>query len=86
VLPASTIMIGNAPQFSMGFADVLLGPRVARTPETRLRFARLATAMVAVIAGCAAASFLTWVYGFRSLALPVIVAAVAAALPLEPEH
>jgi hypothetical protein len=42
--------------------------------------------MVAVIAGCAAASFLTWVYGFRSLALPVIVAAVAAALPLEPEH
>ena len=59
MLRTPTIMTGNAPQFSIGFADVLLGPRGARTPETRLRFARLATAMVAVITGCAAASFLT---------------------------
>jgi uncharacterized membrane protein YoaK (UPF0700 family) len=85
-LPTTTIMTGNSTQFSLDLADLLLGPRAARTPETRQRFARLATAMVTFIAGCAALAFFYWLWGFWSLALPVIVAAVAAALPLEPEH
>jgi uncharacterized membrane protein YoaK (UPF0700 family) len=84
-LPTTTIMTGNATQFSIDLVDVLLGPRAARTPATRLRFARLATAMVTFIAGCAASAFLYWLWGFWSLALPAIVAAVAAALPIEPE-
>jgi uncharacterized membrane protein YoaK (UPF0700 family) len=85
-LPTTTIMTGNSTQFSVDLADLLLVPPAARTPETRLRFARLATAMVTFIAGCAASAFLYWLWGFWSLALPVIVAAIAAALPLDPEH
>jgi uncharacterized membrane protein YoaK (UPF0700 family) len=85
-LPTTTIMTGNSTQFSVDLVDLLLGPPAGRTPETRLRFVRLATAMVTFVAGCAASAFLYWLWGFWSLALPVIVAAVAAALPLEPEH
>jgi uncharacterized membrane protein YoaK (UPF0700 family) len=83
-LPTTTIMTGNSTQFGVDLVDLLFGPREARTPEARRRFGRLTAAMVTFIAGCAASAFLYWLWGFWSLALPVVVGAVAAALPLEP--
>jgi uncharacterized membrane protein YoaK (UPF0700 family) len=79
-------MTGNSTQFGIDLVDLLFGPPAARTPEARLRFARFTTSIVTFMAGCAASAFLYWLWGFWSLALPVVVAAVAAALPLEPTH
>jgi uncharacterized membrane protein YoaK (UPF0700 family) len=84
-LPTTTIMTGNSTQFGLDAVDLLFGPRAARTPELRLKFRRLTVAMITFIAGCAAAAYLYWLCGFWSLALPVVVAALAAALPNDPK-
>jgi uncharacterized membrane protein YoaK (UPF0700 family) len=82
-LPTTTIMTGNSTQFAIDAVDLLFGPREARTPEMRKRLIRLAAGMFIFAAGCAAAALLYWLFGFWLLALPVLVAAIAAVIRIE---
>jgi len=82
-LPPTTIMTGNTTQATIDAVDLMTGAAPDSRPAVRKRFGQLAAGIVLFAAGCAVSALLFYLYGFWCLLLAVLVAAVAAVLPLK---
>lgn len=79
-LPPTTIMTGNTTQATIDVVDLMLGVPAADRAKVWTRFRRLTAGIACFAAGCIMAAGLYWLAGFWSLAVAVIVSAVAAIL------
>jgi uncharacterized membrane protein YoaK (UPF0700 family) len=79
-LPPTTIMTGNTTQATIDMVDLMLGEPGTDRARVLTRFRRLAAGIACFAAGCILAAGLYWLVGFWSLAVAVIVGAVAAIL------
>jgi uncharacterized membrane protein YoaK (UPF0700 family) len=83
-LPPTTLMTGSTTQATIDAVDLLIGTDDVRAAQIRTRFGRLSLSILYFAAGCAIAAVLYWWAGFWCLVVPVVVAAVAATMRLEP--
>jgi uncharacterized membrane protein YoaK (UPF0700 family) len=82
-LPPTTLMTGSTTQATIDAVDLLTGVESAQRAALRTRFGRLSLAILYFAAGCAVAALLYVLAGFWCLAVPVIVAAVAAIMRID---
>jgi uncharacterized membrane protein YoaK (UPF0700 family) len=73
-------MTGNTTQATLDMVDLMLGEPGTDRARVLTRFRRLAAGIACFAAGCILAAGLYWLVGFWSLAVAVIVGAVAAIL------
>ena len=76
--PPSTLMTGSTTQATIDLVDLMIGRATPNDAAARLRLHRLTASILYFAAGCAVSALLYWKVGFWSLAVPVIVGAVAA--------
>ena len=82
-LPPTTLMTGSTTQATLDAVNLLAGAVPDDALNVRTRLSRLAMSILLFAAGCAAAALLYWLFGFWSLAVPVVIGAVAAVLRLD---
>lgn len=83
-LPPTTIMTGNTTQATIDAVDLVTGAVPADdTAAVVKRLGQLALGIVLFAAGCAVSALLFYLSGFWCLVLAVLVAAIAASLPLK---
>jgi len=82
-LPPTTLMTGSTTQASLDAVDLLAGLPPDEASNVRARLSRLAVSILLFAAGCAAGALLYWLVGFRCLAVPVVVGAMAAVIRLD---
>jgi len=79
-LPPTTLMTGSTTQATLDAVDLLTGAGQEQAAQVRGRFVRVLLSILYFAVGCAAAALLYWRAGFWCLVLPVVVAALAAAI------
>jgi uncharacterized membrane protein YoaK (UPF0700 family) len=79
-LPPTTLMTGSTTQATIDVVDLLSDANEAQAAQIRNRFGRLSLSILYFAGGCALAAILYVFFGFWALALPVLVASVAAML------
>jgi uncharacterized membrane protein YoaK (UPF0700 family) len=82
-LPPTTLMTGSTTQATLDAIDLLAGTVSKDSKAVGARLLRLATSVLLFATGCAAAALLYWLMGFWSLALAVVIGAVAAVMRLD---
>lgn len=78
--PSTAVMTTNVTRFALAVGEMLLGGDPARVAAARSRAARILPVIVGFVAGCGLGAACEVTVGLWSLALPVVLAAVAWAL------
>jgi uncharacterized membrane protein YoaK (UPF0700 family) len=83
VSPPTTIMTGNTTQATLDAMDLLSGAAGGQTTVVRARLWRTLSGIFAFAAGCAVAALFYASIGFWCLAVPVVVGAGSAIVPIK---
>jgi uncharacterized membrane protein YoaK (UPF0700 family) len=79
-IPPITIMTGNTTQAALDAVDLLRGIDADKKSVVRIRFLRTISSIFFFFLGCAAAILLHFHFGFRDLAIPVILGIICVML------